>query len=373
MSEPQSASGTLTSLQSAAAALLDGLTPVASRLLSLDQALGCVAAQMPPSALAHPARNIALSDGWAFRALDLVGASAYSPVPLPRPPVWVEAGDAMPDGCDCVIDADLVDSVGPLPQVLAEAVPGQGVRRAGEDLKAKSPIAIEGRKLSAIDILAARSMKIGEIAVRRPRVRLIDVSAASGEQATTQFAARMARQSGAEVDIETVARDAVSIAEALDGGGCDLILLVGGTGAGRTDATAAALAAKGALLAHNIALQPGRTAAVGRLHGIPAIALPGSADQAFAAFLALAQPTLDRLCAMPARQGVALPLTRKIASTVGIAEIALLKHERTSWTPLAVGDLPLDAMRQADGWLVIPGDSEGHAAGTPVAASLLCG
>ena len=44
----------------------------------------------------------------------------------------------MPDGCDCVLDADAVDRSGPMAQVLAEAMPGQGVRRAGSDIAAGS-------------------------------------------------------------------------------------------------------------------------------------------------------------------------------------------------------------------------------------------
>jgi molybdopterin biosynthesis enzyme len=39
--------------------------------------------------------------------------------------------------------------------------------------------------------------------------------------------------------------------------------------------------------------------------------------------------------------------------------------------PLAVGDLPLTAIARARAWLVVPGDSEGYAAGTPVNAYLL--
>ena len=79
------------------------------------------------------------ADGWALRARDLVGASSYSPLPLPTSPVWVEAGDAMPEGCDCVLDSDSVDQSGPMAQVLAEAIPGQGVRRAGGDIAARKP------------------------------------------------------------------------------------------------------------------------------------------------------------------------------------------------------------------------------------------
>ena len=70
-------------------------------------------------------------DGWALRASDLVSASSYTPLPLAKLPVWVEAGDKIPDGCDCVLDEDSVDLSGPIAQVLAEAIPGQGVRRKG--------------------------------------------------------------------------------------------------------------------------------------------------------------------------------------------------------------------------------------------------
>jgi molybdopterin biosynthesis enzyme len=210
---------------------------------------------------------------------------------------------------------------------------------------------------------------IDEIAVRAPEVRLIDVAAPAGETFTAQLVADIARASGATVfDIETVTREAGSIAQALDRAAGDLIILIGGTGAGRADATADALAARGALIAHNIALQPGRTAAIGRLDAVPIVALPGAPDQAFAAFLALVQPVIDRLSGRSARQETALPLTRKISSTVGLAEIVLLKQEQGRWRPLAIGDFSLDAIRLADAWLAIPGGSEGYAAGTSVGA-----
>src|ERR1700686_3881503 len=106
----------LTPLEVALAAMLDGLEPMAPLQLPLAEALGCVAAGKPPSK-AFPPCDIAAGDGWALRARDLVGASSYSPLPLARLPVWVEAGDSMPEGCDCVIDADSVDQAGPTVQV----------------------------------------------------------------------------------------------------------------------------------------------------------------------------------------------------------------------------------------------------------------
>jgi molybdopterin biosynthesis enzyme len=361
--------GALTSLEAAVAMLLDGLEPVVPTFLPFEEALGRIAAGMPPLVHALPAADTAIVDGWAFRALDLVGASAYAPMPLANAPAWVETGDAMPVGCDCVVDAGLVDCSGPIAQALTESVPGQGIRRTGEDAEAGYPIATAGRRVTAADLLLARSAHIEEIAVRTPRLHLIDVTATNGDDFTAHFITASAKASGAAVStIEKVARDSASIAEALDSRASDMIVVVGGTGAGRTDATAEALAARGALTAHNIALQPGRTAATGRLGKTPVVALPGMPDQAFAAFLALVQPVLDRLSGRSAPQDISLPLRRKIASTVGIAEIALLKQGQGAWIPLAVGSLSLQAMQSADAWLIVPGGSEGYASGTPVAA-----
>ena len=106
---PQRLPASLTQLEIALAAVMQRLKPVAPIELPLSETLHCVAAEMAP-AQAFPARDVAARDGWAMRANDLVGASSYSPLPLARSPIWVEAGDAMPDGCDCVLDSDLVEA-----------------------------------------------------------------------------------------------------------------------------------------------------------------------------------------------------------------------------------------------------------------------
>jgi molybdopterin biosynthesis enzyme len=171
--------------------------------------------------------------------------------------------------------------------------------------------------------------------------------------------------------VEAVSRDVGSIVEVLDAASCDLLVTIGGSGVGRTDATIVALAKRGEIIAHGIALQPGRTSAVGRIGNTPVIALPGSANHALAAWWTLALPALDRLSGRQPRRTTVLPLARKIASSVGIAEIALLGRKDDSWVPLALGDLPFETIVSADAWLMVPGSSEGFAAGTAIAAYML--
>jgi molybdopterin molybdotransferase len=361
----------LTPLDAALAALLVGLKPVTPRDVPPAEALGYIAADVP-SLNALPAFNIAVLDGWAFRSRDLVGASSYSPLPLAGSPIWVEAGDLMPQGCDCVIDSDLVEQTGPLFQVSAEAIPGYGVRRAGGDIAEGSSLIAAGRRIRALDLLTARAAGLDRLAVRRPRLHVINIPATAGNAVTAQLIAESACATGSEVIcVEAGGRDAQSIAKAFDAEPCDLVITVGGTGVGRTDATIEALASRGALLAHGIALQPGRTAAIGRIANNPVIALPGAPDQAVAGWWTLVLPVLDRLSGRQPRRTTQLPLARKIASSVGIAEIVLLKKADDAWVPLAIGDLSLDAIAGADAWLAVPGGSEGVAAGTPVSAYML--
>jgi molybdopterin biosynthesis enzyme len=365
---PQRLPASLTPLDVALAAVLRGVDPVVAVELPLAEALRCIAAEMPPLR-AYPPHDIAASDGFAFCARDLVGASSYSPLPLAASPVWVEAGDAIPGGCDCVLDSDSVDQSGPLVQVLAEAIPGQGVRRTGSDIAAGSLVTEAGRRVVARDLMIARAAGIERLRVRRPRLRIVNIL---GGTVTADLIADGARTAGADVlSVTAAARDAASIAGAFDGPACDLLLTVGGSGVGRTDATVTALAERGEVLAHGIALQPGRTSAVGRLGAVPVIVLPGAPDQAFAAWWTLALPVLDRLSGRRPRKTISLPLARKIASSVGIAEIVLLERKQGVWVTLAVGELSLDAIARAEAWLVVAGGAEGFAAGMPVDAYML--
>ena len=362
----------LAPLEVALAALLDRLEPVAPVALPPADALGCVAADMPPLKALPPA-DIAASDGWALRSRDLVGASSYSPLPLAKSPVWVEAGDAMPEGCDCVIDSDSVDQTGAMVQVLAEAIPGQGVRRIGGDIAEGSFVTAAGRRVRPLDLLVARTADLEKLNVRRPRLCVVDIPASSGHAVTAQLISEEARAVGASVVlVEAIGRDAASIATALDTASCDVLVTIGGSGVGRSDAAIAALARRGEVLAHGIALQPGRTSAIARIAKIPVIALPGAPDQALAAWWTLALPVLDQLSGrLPRQQPVTLPLQRKIASSVGITEIVLLERNRGAWVPLSVGEMSLETIARADGWLAVPAASEGFAVGTPVDAYML--
>jgi molybdopterin molybdotransferase len=351
MSSTQRLPASLTPLDVALAVLLRDVKPIAAR----GRTSGATSATLEmPELKSWPPHDIAAVDGWALRASDLVGASSYTPLPLAKLPVWLEAGDKIPDACDCVLDEDSIDLTGPIAQVLSEATPGQGVRRKGGAIADASRI--------------VEAWQPGDFAAHRLRVRAVNVPDGN---ITARLIAGGLRKSGADVVcVESAARDASSIGEQLHVSDCDLLIVVGGSGVGRTDASVIALAECGEVIAHGLALQPGRTAAVGRIGHTPVIVVPGAPDQALAVWWTIALSVLDRL-SQRRRGTVSLPLARKIASSVGLAEIVLLERSDDTWMPLAIGDLPLETVARADAWLLVPGGSEGYAAGAPASAYLL--
>ncbi|MCC5967739.1 MAG: hypothetical protein JJU24_16560 [Natronohydrobacter sp.] len=134
-------------LETCLARALDGLTPVPAEWAETGAALGLVLAEdlclpqdMPPACEAQRA-------GLAVAALDLVGASAGSPIPLWNP-VRVVPGEAFPSGMDALLPVERTDTVAGCPEAVQPVSPGEGVRRTGHDGRADTVIARAGTRLA---------------------------------------------------------------------------------------------------------------------------------------------------------------------------------------------------------------------------------
>jgi molybdopterin biosynthesis enzyme len=64
-------------------------------------------------------------------------------------------------------------------------------------------------------------------------------------------------------------------------------------------------------------------------------------------------------------------LQRKVVSTIGLAEVVPVKLQQLRAMPLASGYLGLAAMLQADGYIIVPADSEGYPAGSAVTVRMM--
>jgi molybdopterin molybdotransferase len=347
-----------------AEACVDAITaPVAAREIDLGAARGRVLAADVTVRAPAPAAAIALTDGWAVRSEQVADAGPYAPVALMPPPAWVEVGEALPAEADAVLPPDAVVTMGGMVEAHASATAGDGTLAAGADADLRAPLRRAGTRLRALDIAVLRAAAVTQVQVRVPRVRLVSTGAgrAGGDVVGALIARAIEREGG------TAELAGPALEEAFRDNSSDVVIAIGGTGAGRQDTSIRTLVRMGRLDMHGIGIRPGETAALGTVELRPVLLLPGRLDAALAAWLVLGRRLLARLTGSAGDAPTTHErLARKVASTVGLAEIMPVARGADGVEPLASGYLPLQALARADGWILVPPESEGFAAGSMV-------
>jgi molybdopterin molybdotransferase len=320
-----------------------------------------VASRLPPFA-------VALRDGFAVEAAAVADAGPYSPIPFAAKPQRVDAGEPLPNGTDAVAPFDAVIERGDRAEAVAAVTAGEGVLSAGGDAVPERPLRRAGERLRDLDIAVIAAAGIGDVTVRAPRIR---VACASGAKtpvldATLALLARaVAKAGGTVLDAD---REMARLDAALADVHADVVISLGGTGSGRHDASVQSLARLGRVEAHGIAIAPSETAAFGFAGERPVLLIPGRLDAALAIWLLLGRHIVAKLAGGGIEDAPAtLPLKKKVTSTIGLTELMPVGCAGGLAEPLASGYLSFASLTRSDGWIVIPADSEGFAASTPVA------
>jgi molybdopterin molybdotransferase len=336
--------------------------PVAPREVATNAAAGGVLAG-DVSAVPRPSGPLALRDGWAVRAELTTDASSYAPAPLAAA-TRIDTGEPMPAGTDAVAPLDVVMERNGRAEIIAPVAAGDGMLPAGADADRQTTFARRGRRLTPIQAAALAAAGVTRLQVCEPRVRLVRARAAADaviDAAVGLIAGEIAAAGGRVPD------DDAELASALDDGAADAVVAIGGTGSGRHDVAVRTLARVGRLEVHGIALAPGETAAFGLVGSRPVLLLPGRLDAALAVWLVIGRHLLARLSGVAdERPATKASLARKVASSLGFAEVVPVHLRDGAADPVGSGYLPLSALAQADGWLLVPADSEGYPPGAEV-------
>jgi len=341
--------------------------------VSLPTAGGRVLTEAIHAPWSIPGKDRAALDGFAIEASASLGASSYNPIRLPL--VSVAAGDALPVGADAVVPLQLAEPDDQAGIEIVEAV------AAGDNIEQQGAIATIGATLvPAGTRLAARHIGLLGVAglcrvsvVRRPSVRIFiakPTEAGALEHSNgTMIGVAVERDGGVIGESITVERDQMTIRAALAAVNADIALVIGGTGSGSDDHSAAALAAAGELAIHGVALRPGETTGLGRtISGVPVILLPGTPTSCLWAYELFAGPAIRRLggrsAELPYRSREMIT-ARKIVSSLGMTEICPVRFGLVDTIkPLpSFGEIGLMAAVGADGFVIVPQGSEGYPRG----------
>jgi molybdopterin biosynthesis enzyme len=356
-------------------AIIARVSAVLPQEVALASGIGRTLARDVVARRALPEAAVALRDGFAVAA-ELIGdAGPYAPVPLPGCG-RIDSGEPLPHGCDAVAPLDAVTHSGLGAAAVAPVGAGEGVLPPGGDVPVGGVLARAGERVTRTRLAALAACGVTSIGVRVPRVRLCR-AAARQEFVTASYdlISAAVEVSGAAVVHDPARECSVSGLEAaLNGADADAVIAIGGTGSGRGDASVSTLQRRGQIEAHGIGISPGETATFGFVGAQPSrrpvLLVPGRFDAALAVWLLLGLPLLRRLAGGTEEEpAFGAKLKRKVSSTLGLAELVPVRRcggDGDEVEPLARAHLPLAALSDADGWILVPAASEGFAAGATV-------
>jgi molybdopterin molybdotransferase len=245
-----------------------------------------------------------------------------------------------------------------------------------------------GRRLLPYDIALLAAAGVARVqVVRPPRVHCFLVARTIAEATASPVGilhdangpllrGLVQRDGGTVAELRQIDRDCAAIRDALAVPGSDVIIVVGGTGRGSGDASAATVAEAGELAIHGVALSPGETACLGRTNiGVPIFLLPGAPTSCLWAYEFFAGRAVRRL----AGRKPTLPFgvremttVRKIVSAIGMTEVCPVRCLGDDQVePIAsFAETGLGAVALADGFVIVSEGSEGVPEGALVTVHL---
>lgn len=382
---------------------IDSVSPafgeLASEDVSLIHAAGRVLARDVVSPVNVPGFARAMMDGFAVVAENTLGATNYNPflleilgtcLPSQSFPGTVSFGTAvqimtgapLPAGADAILPIEYAQIDGKRVRILGEVSPGKHVGQIGEDVRSGNVVARAGRVLRPQDIGMLSSLGFGSAhVVRRPRVRILITgnellpagTPPDGYQITDangpMLAALAARDGGEPIVGPIVPDDCDAILAALREK-ADVVLVSGGSSVGQEDWVPILLAEHGELAIHGIAMRPSSPTGMGRLDGRLVFLLPGNPVSCLCAYDFFAGRAIrvlgGRSNTWPYRS-LGARLSRKLVSVVGRVDYARVHVRDTLAEPVAIsGASVLSSVTRADGFVIVPADSEGFPEGAEV-------
>jgi molybdopterin molybdotransferase/putative molybdopterin biosynthesis protein len=230
---------------------------------------------------------------------------------------WVDTGDPMPAGLDTVVERERVEfGADGSAQITGPAPPGLNVRAAGEDFPAGELLIPVGHRLRPADLAGAAAAGRTTLQVaRRPVAAIIPtgdeirpVGSALGPGDVTDsnslLLATRAGETGARPlvsDVQPDDPDAITAEIRHAAHTADIVLVIAGSSAGRSDHTAAVIARAGGLAVRDVAVRPGHPVLLGYTHPgpVPVIGIPGYPLAAAVIFELFAVPLLAALQGRP--------------------------------------------------------------------------
>jgi len=393
------------------------LTPRGTERVTLDAALGRVLAADVVSPVDVPSFDRSNVDGFAVVAEDTFGASEEVPrvvrlgaeeihtgvVPAsavrPGEAVSIATGGMMPRGADAVVMVEHADVHKGDVRIGRAVSAGSGVSFAGTDITAGETVLRTGQLLTSRDTGVLAAIGISEVTVwRKPVVAILStgdeiiapgqpMSPARVYDSNAQVLADAVQELGGEPRRLGITADDASplrakLRQAL--AVADLVLLSGGTSKGAGDVSYRVVAelTDPGIVAHGVALKPGKPICLAATGGRAVVVLPGFPTSAIFTFHEFVAPVIRLLAGRSAEERATVParLAVKVNSEIGRTEYLLVGLVETgsgdggpdlAAYPMGQGSGSVTTFSRADGFATIGRHEEIVEAGSVIEVQLL--
>jgi putative molybdopterin biosynthesis protein len=322
--------------------------------------------------------------------------------------VAIATGGMMPRGADAVVMVEYADVRGPELRIGRAVNAGGGVSFAGTDITAGETVLRRGQVMTSRDTGVLAAIGVAAVDVwRRPVVAILstgDEIIAPGERmgparvydSNAQILADAVRELGAEpLRLGIIPDDAGALRAKVRAAltAADIVLLSGGTSKGAGDVSYRVVAelSDPGIVAHGVALKPGKPICLAASGGRPVVVLPGFPTSAIFTFHEFVAPVVTAMAGRGTeeRQVVQARLAVKINSEIGRTEYVLVglveapdenrngvgSHLKRTPTlaayPMGQGSGSVTTFSRADGFTTIDRHDEIVPAGTLVTVHLL--
>jgi putative molybdopterin biosynthesis protein len=388
------------------------LTPRGVERIPLEQALGRILAVDVLAPVDVPSFDRSNVDGFAVVAEDTFGASEESPrvvrlldehihtgvVPQSRlrrgEAAAIATGGMIPRGADAVVMVEYADVRAGTVRFARAVTAGSGVSFAGTDITAGETVLRAGRLLTSRDTGVLAAIGVAAVEVwRKPVVAILstgDEIIPPGDpmqpgrvyDSNAQVLADAVREAGGEparfgIVGDDAAKLRTRVREALES--ADVVLLSGGTSKGAGDVSYRVVAelTDPGVVAHGVALKPGKPICLAATGGRAVVVLPGFPTSAIFTFHEFVAPVIRLLAGAPAekRTVVEASLAVKVNSEIGRTEYLLVGLVDSGGGlvayPMGQGSGSVTTFSRADGFATIDRHQEIVEAGTVIAVQLL--